>query len=270
MIIDIHTHMDDVVGGGIVLYGEEREKYQKYIADLHDMRKYLAELEKISFHITGDQRVFACVLDVEPNTKYENILNYSVEDSRILPFISPDFTLPKETMVERIKKYGDSSYGMKIHPIIQGIRVNEEIVFSAIEAYLEFEKPVILHTGRADYGNYFKPCPYDRDKSDIESTRDLLKKYPGLNIVLGHAGMFEHEEWAKELSGYNNAYIDSSFKYAKEYTLLKKYYGADRILFGSDFPFYEPSDIDDIKEAFTTEEQIMLFETTPKRLLKLK
>lgn len=246
MIIDIHTHMDDVVGGGNVLKGEERKNYQKYIADLNSMKEYLKTLEELSLNITGNSKAYVCVLDVEPNTEYEKILEYHKKDSRILPFISPNFRLPKEQMIEKIKKYGESSYGMKIHPIIQGVRVNEKIVYDAIDSYLEFEKPVILHTGRADYGNYFKPCPYDKEMSDIESTRELLMKYPNLVIILGHAGMFEHEEWAKELSKYPNAYIDSSFKYASEYELLKKYYGANRILFGSDFPFHEVSDIDDI------------------------
>ena len=105
--------------------------------------------------------------------------------------------------------------------------------------------------------------------SDIDSTKNLLEKFPNTTIILGHAGMFEHAEWAKQLSGYKNAYIDSSFKYACEYKLLKSYYGADRIIFGSDFPFYEPSDIDDIKEAFTKEEQLLLFEKNARKLLKI-
>lgn len=269
MIIDIHTHMDDVVGGSKVLKGEDRIKYQRYIAGLPEMQGYLADLERLSLDITGDSEAYVCVLDVEPNTKYEDILKYSMEDKRILPFISPDFTLSEKEMIAKIKKYGESSYGMKIHPIIQGLRVNESIVYKAVDAYLEFYKPIILHTGRADYGNYFKPCPYDSEKSDIESTRELLEKYPNLNIILGHAGMFDHEEWAKELSKYDNAYIDSSFKYANEYRLLKSYYSADKIIFGSDFPFYEPSDIDDIKEAFTKEEQLLIFDKNPRKILKI-
>ena len=135
--------MDDVVGGGNVLKNEEREKYQKYIADLKAMRKYLDEIEKISEEITGDNKAYVCVLDVEPNTKYENILEYSKEDSRILPFISPDFTLSEEDMIDKIKKYGSSSYGMKIHPIIQGVKVDNPLVYKAVEEYLEFERPII-------------------------------------------------------------------------------------------------------------------------------
>ena len=269
MIVDIHTHMDDVVGGGKVLKGEKLEKYKRYIADLEAMKQYLNELEVLSKNITGNDKVYACVLDVEPNTKYENILEYSKKDNRILPFISPDFTLSKEEMIKKIKKYGETSYGMKIHPIIQGVKVDEPLVYEAIKAYLEFEHPIILHTGVADYGNYFKPCPYDKNKSDIESTKNLLNKFPDTTIILGHAGMFDHAKWAKELSEYKNAYIDSSFKYANEYQLLKSYYGVERIIFGSDFPFHEPSDIDDLKMAFNESEQKQVFEENAKKLLKL-
>ena len=269
MIIDIHTHLDDVVGGSKVLVGQKRKEYQRWIANLSMMRDYLNGLAKLNQEIADDGKVFACALSIEPNSDFEKLLEYQSQEPRILPFISPDFTLSDYDMIERVERFARHSYGMKIHPIIQGYRVNDRRVLEAVKGYSRFNKPVILHTGQADYGNYFEPCPYDKTLSDIESTIELVEAFPDVTFILGHAGMFEHVEWAKRLSQYPNVYIDSSFKYANELQLLKDYYGTDRILFGSDFPFHEPSDIDDVKETFTEEEQVRVFSGNARKILKL-
>lgn len=258
MIVDIHTHMGDVIGGYKTLSGEEQESYKKWVPDLSDTIKYLRFLEEKAVMYTGEAKAYCCVLAVEPNTNSEELISIHRKESRIIPFISPDFSLPIEDTLLNINRMSSSSFGMKIHPIIQDIRTNDEKVYRVLEQYAQCKKPVIFHTGASDYRNYYKSCPYDMNKSNAEDTLEIVKAFPSIPFILGHAGMFEHHKWAQKLSGIKNVWIDTSFKYADELIYLAQMYGVDHLLFGSDFPFYDISDWDDLLKAFSKEDLLKI------------
>ncbi len=122
--------------------------------------------------------------------------------------------------------------GVKLHPDIQAFKLDDFRCLKIYEICEEKGLPMLLHTGdnRYDYSNPNRLLP-------------VLKIYKGLTVIGAHFGGYSiWDEASKQLSGIDNFYVDcsSSFGFiekplAKE---LIKRYGADKILFGTDYPMW--------------------------------
>lgn len=135
--------------------------------------------------------------------------------------------------IEFIKKLGLK--GVKLHPDFQKFRLDDEKLFSIYEA-CSSELPVLLHTG-----------DYRYDYSNPERMAKVLEKFPELTVIGAHFGGWSLWEKATDLlCGYENFYVDcsSSFNWMtpeKAKKLIRKY-GADKVLFGTDFPMWSYED----------------------------
>ena len=74
-----------------------------------------------------------------------------------------------------------------------------------------------------------------------------METYTELTVIGAHFGGWSvWDEAAKELPGYNNFYVDCSSSFyalSPEKSLeLIRLYGADRVLFGTDYPMWVPKD----------------------------
>jgi len=124
--------------------------------------------------------------------------------------------------------------GVKLHPDIQGFSVEDERcldIFRRCEGRL----PVLLHTGdyRYDFSNPDRICR-------------ILERFPGLTVIGAHLGGWSvWQEAAEKLSGHANFYVDcSSSLYAltpDQAREIVRMYGADRVLFGTDYPMWSPA-----------------------------
>ena len=126
--------------------------------------------------------------------------------------------------------------GVKLHPDIQGFCLddprNREIYRLADEAGI----PVLLHTGdtRYDYSNPNRLIP-------------MLEAYPNLLFIGAHFGGWSLWEDAPGLlHRYPNLMVDCSsslYQLTPEKAAeLIRIYGADRVLFGTDYPMWEPTE----------------------------
>lgn len=124
--------------------------------------------------------------------------------------------------------------GVKMHPDFQLFPIDDERLFPMYD-YLQDKLPIILHTGDPRY-SYSKP---DRLKR-------VLDNFPRLTVIAAHMGGWMVFDEALEVLGNTNCYVDiSSSRMFMNSEAIYKYingYGADRILFGSDFPLWNPSD----------------------------
>lgn len=126
--------------------------------------------------------------------------------------------------------------GVKLHPDIQNFKVDDPKVIRIFEICNEKKLPVLLHTGDSRY-----------DNSNPERVERILNMFPGLTIIGAHFGGWSIWDKAPEiLCKYENFYVDtcSSFyalskERAKEIISL---YGADRVIFGTDFPMWKQED----------------------------
>jgi len=123
--------------------------------------------------------------------------------------------------------------GVKLHPDIQGVKLDDPRMHKMYEL-CEGRLPMLIHTG---------DCRYDN--SNPNRLMPILDKYPNLTVIGAHFGGWSiWEEATKKLYGYKNFLVDcSSSLYAISAEKAKELihaYGADRVLFGTDYPLWKP------------------------------
>ena len=124
--------------------------------------------------------------------------------------------------------------GVKLHPDIQAFKIDDYRCLKIYELCEEKGLPVLMHTGdnRYDYSNPNRLLP-------------ILEIYKGLTVIGAHLGGWSI--WEEAVDSYldmSNFYVDcsSSFPYLKPEvakTIIRKY-GADKVLFGTDYPMWSP------------------------------
>lgn len=124
--------------------------------------------------------------------------------------------------------------GIKLHPDTQEFNADDERMMP-LYAYLE-EKglPVLFHVGDKRY-----------DYSHPARIRKICEAFPNLQVIAAHFGGWSVWEIAEEnLLKVKNCMMDTSsssgFITAEEFAHLIHTFGADRLLFGSDFPMWDP------------------------------
>lgn len=123
--------------------------------------------------------------------------------------------------------------GVKLHPDIQNFKVDDPKVIKVFEICNKKNLPVLLHTGDSRY-----------DNSNPDRVEKILKLFPDLIIIGAHFGGWSMWDKAPEiLCKYKNFYVDTCSSF---YALSKErareiinIYGADRVIFGTDFPMWK-------------------------------
>lgn len=123
--------------------------------------------------------------------------------------------------------------GVKLHPDIQMVAIDDPRMHE-IYRLCEGRLPILMHTGdhRFDYSNPNRMAP-------------VLRRYPGLTVIGAHFGGWSvWEEAVRQLARYPQLIVDcSSSLYAmspEEAGRLIEAYGPHRVLFGTDYPMWEP------------------------------
>jgi predicted TIM-barrel fold metal-dependent hydrolase len=122
--------------------------------------------------------------------------------------------------------------GIKLHPDMQRFNIDDEKMMD-IYALLEGRLPVIFHTGDYRYP-YSHPARLAR----------VLDTFPRLTAVAAHFGGWSLFDLALEYLRDRFCYLDVSssipFLGASRAEELIRIYGAERFLFGSDYPMWDP------------------------------
>lgn len=133
--------------------------------------------------------------------------------------------------LERIYKEG--LHGIKLHPDTQGFRVDDKRMFPLYDAMSMFNMPLVVHCG--DYR-------YDFDNP--ERVAHVIDEFPKLKVVTAHFGGWLLYDRAVDALLSRQCYLDcsSSATYLgnRRFKELIRLYGAERILFASDYPMWNP------------------------------
>ena len=125
--------------------------------------------------------------------------------------------------------------GVKLHPDIQRFKIDDYRMLKIYEL-CEGKLPILIHAGDNRY-----------DHSNPNRIRPILDIYENLTVIGAHFGGWSiWEEATKELCEYKNFYVDcSSSLYAITPEKAKELimaYGTNRVLFGTDYPMWEPKE----------------------------
>jgi predicted TIM-barrel fold metal-dependent hydrolase len=132
--------------------------------------------------------------------------------------------------IERVISLG--LRGIKLHPDMQRFNIDDPGMMD-LYAAMEGRLPVVFHTGDYRY-DYSHPCRLAR----------VLDRFPRLITLAAHFGGWSMPDLALEYLKDRFCYLDISsslpglgFRRAEE---LIRIYGAGRVLFGSDYPMWDP------------------------------
>ena len=135
-----------------------------------------------------------------------------------------------EDEINAIKEMG--LLGVKIHPDIQHFPIDDRRMYPIYEM-MEGKMPLFVHCGDPRY-----------DFSRPERLKKILDDFPNLTAIAAHLGGWAMFDKAYENLKDKSCFLDisSSIMFDSPEN-IKKYisgYGSDRILFGTDFPLWNP------------------------------
>ena len=161
----------------------------------------------------------------------------------LLPFVAIDpwALSPAENRAHLLDLVASrGARGVKIHPVIQRFEADDERLWPAFEVCVESDLPVVAHAGPSRGPVQFgAPAAF----------AGVLQRFPRLKLVLAHLGggaWSQVEQFARD---FPNAYFDCSeilhwtgangAPTPDRLARLIREVGARRVVFGSDFPWYD-------------------------------
>ena len=260
-IIDIHTHAQGILfpedaasvkpSRGILIRMFEWQRFRYFgprqgkseDKAYHRLRKRIAKETqarnamanagdlKLGMEMTGITH--SIVLPVEPYGCTSEVISLAKGDDHLIPFASVDPRDPK--MKEKLKTYVESGCrGLKLHPIIQDFHPASAECMETVEEFSQYGLPVFFHSGRTAY---YVPESESEEYANPLNFVKLFSSFPKVRFVLGHMGMFESRDAIEVAQVLRNVYLDTSFQSIRMVKKAVERAGADRIVFGTDWPF---------------------------------
>lgn len=125
--------------------------------------------------------------------------------------------------------------GIKVHPPNMFTRPDDPRAMTIYRWCGEENMPVFWHCGPAG----IEPKA-GQEVAQVRYYEPALREFPGTTFVLGHTGAMQHREAIALHKRYRNAWVDSSCLSLGQLRELVAEGDTDRMLFGSDWPFYHP------------------------------
>lgn len=143
---------------------------------------------------------------------------------RLLPFY---FANPLRGAAPYIEAAADF-HGLKLAPIVHGVPFSDPRVRDLVAAAAEFQHPTYLHClPHAGFG--------------VSDVIDLAKAIPDAQIILGHGGLGHADFHGISLIAKQpNIYFETSGSFSASTRFAWQTLGADRVLFGSEYPLQDP------------------------------
>jgi len=143
---------------------------------------------------------------------------------RFLPFAAANPWYGAEAVEELDRAFGRGALGLKLHPVLQGFTLSDEIILPLIEAAVEIDKPVYVHTGTP-----ISCTPFQ--------LTELAMRYPAGTFIMGHAAYADFwNDVVHSVKCVPNIFVETSQHLASVIRTLVEQVGAERVLYGSDSP----------------------------------
>lgn len=229
-IIDCHCHIypDKIAEAASKATGEFYGIDVAHHGKLSELLSLSSEAN-ISHHI-----IFSVATTPKQVKSINNFICQSVEEGNGkftgLGTLHPD-SEDLEGDIEQIIELGLK--GVKLHPDIQKFKIDDYRCLKIYEL-CEGRLPILLHTGDNRY-----------DYSNPNRLKPILETYTELTVIGAHFGGWSvWNEAADKLSCFDNFMVDtsSSLSWLSEDNAVEiiKKYGADKVMFGVDYPVFSP------------------------------
>ncbi len=256
ILIDAHIHVSATKEEGrsgkenyeIWEYGQKSDmKFSKYDGDVEDALDAMdkAGISKaVVVNLFGSEsRTKGADLAAELLAYNRWACDLAAPHDGLIAYISADpFILPGDEMAAHIRDMVENhgARGVKLHPVLQGFEMGDPKMAPTYETCQDLGIPIISHSGPERTGNAFgTPKAY----------APVLENYPDLTMVLAHLGGGAWTETLELAQAYPHAYFDcceimewtggTNAPTYEQLGALIKGIGPERVMLGSDFPWYD-------------------------------
>jgi predicted TIM-barrel fold metal-dependent hydrolase len=282
MIIDAHVHLFPTKEVGEMVVKQLQQTYGAGYYSFGTSDEYLADMKRAGID-------YGVMVSFSPDRQLKNMNFWTVAITRpgknrpakypmLIPFISVSPTMKGKTPVQELEhKLAWGMKGLKIHPIGQGFAPDDRRMWPVYEWMVQRNLPIIAHSGinvRPDA------------QTDLARPRRwllVLAEFPTLRLILAHMGGGFWDEAVQIARQHPQVLFDTAIAVshintgpqtwlddARAVELIRTI-GADRVLFGSDYPWIDPKgDIERIRRlALTAEEKRKVLGENAARMLGL-
>jgi hypothetical protein len=123
--------------------------------------------------------------------------------------------------------------GIKVHPAVQLVRPDDKRAMKLYALCAERKLPILWHCGPVD----IEPA-LGRYMSQLRHYERAVAESPSTTFVLGHAGALQMDQAIEIAKRHANVWLELSSQGVPNIEKLLDEVGEDRLLFGSDWPFY--------------------------------
>jgi uncharacterized protein len=266
MIIDAHVHLFPTkeVGKEVVETIKQQSGCDYYSCGTPE--EYLEDMKKAGI----DKGV---VLSFSPDHQLKNMNFWTVAITRpgkskpakypmLIPFVSVSPTMKGKKPLEELEhKLTWGMRGVKIHPIAQKFAPDDVRMKPVYRWLVEHDLPITAHSGKNiiedEYAGFGEPNRW----------LSVLEEFPRLKLILAHLGNGFWEQAIDIAQKYKQVLFDTAVAISQidsdttlddnEAVEMIRTIGADRILFGSDYPWINPAgDIERIKGLKISQNEI--------------
>jgi predicted TIM-barrel fold metal-dependent hydrolase len=126
--------------------------------------------------------------------------------------------------------------GIKVHPAVQMVKPDADRCMALFRACGARGLPVFFHCGPVDI-----ETKLGRYLSQVRHYERAIAECPGTRFVLGHSGALQLEQGLALARRYPNVWLELASQSLPGVRTLVERAPEDRVLFGTDWPFYDQS-----------------------------
>ena len=258
VLVDAHMHITESREKGRVRkqtyeiweYGEKRDvKYSAYdgiVEDALDAMNEAGFSKAVVVNLFGSgSPAFERGPELADELKAFNMwgCDTAAPHDGLVPYINVDpRILPGSQMSAHIRDMVENhgARGVKLHPVLQRFELGDPSMTPAYRTCIELGIPVLSHSGPARDGS-----PYGNPKAFAP----VLENFPDLTLIIAHMGGGAWKETLEIARAFPNANFDcceimewlgaSKAPTYDQFGRLIKDIGPERVVMGSDFPWYD-------------------------------
>lgn len=235
-----------------------------------------ATTEKLLMDMNSNGISKAVVLQINPpNKNSADIMEEIItQNNRLYTFGSIH---PFDEDVDRkIENYMNLHIkGWKINPHVCGFSIDCGESLALIEKLSKTGLPILCCSGLGFPQEVLsthivsKQTKKDMKNQSLDKYKIVLDTFPNNNFILAHSGCYEFDEMVDLLKNHQNVYTDISIQPTEHIKTLLEEIGAERILFGTDYPFVTQafSILSVLRATKNEDERILIFSRNAKKLL---
>ena len=162
---------------------------------------------------------------------------------QIVPFVAADaIALPGDAGAAHLRDMVENhgAKGIKLHGAAQEFNMSDHRMWPIYEACQDLEIPVVAHSGPDRGGRHY---------AEPQAFAGMLEEFSNLKVVIAHLGGGAWQQALGVAQTYPNAYFDlceiiewtggTNAPSDQQFAQLIKDIGPERVLMGSDFPWYD-------------------------------